>query len=285
MDTFFALATCAPLPHEGDTYRLHSRFAQAINLIHSDGSLLTLLRAGKGCSPAGWVLSSRVFDDLSTRISRIDRIDVKQGQLTTPDFILTARRVLNLPAPEGVLTTPDLAPFSHPTGLLGPLNLALKEAHHPLLATLSRGFSAWYQGESPDWRALIGLGPGLTPSGDDMLVGALAALQCHKALLSPRRIPLLLPDVHTLRAMTTTVSCSYLQHAAQGHFSSALVRLLRQLISGGDSTDATRALLQHGHTSGADTVVGLAAGIGWFRELQSEIQPCLTMKRSEPSSR
>jgi Protein of unknown function (DUF2877) len=99
---------------------------------------------------------------------------------------------------------------------------------------------------------LLGLGPGLTPLGDDVLAGLLVTLG---ALGAPRFAPL----GATVRALaperTTFVSAALLRHAARGE----CVPQLAALLTGAPRAGAVDALLGVGHTSGAGLAIGVLA--------------------------
>ncbi len=116
---------------------------------------------------------------------------------------------------------------------------------------------------------MVGLGPGSTPSGDDALVGFLAArwavtgeggAAARAALRSAPR--------------TGAVSRSFLELAARGAFCEPLASLARALADGRaeDATRLARACLGHGATSGADGVAGLLGGYGSMHAEPSAIQ-------------
>jgi len=101
---------------------------------------------------------------------------------------------------------------------------------------------------------LAGLGTGLTPSGDDFLLGTmLCAWLAHPA---PKQYCAGVSDAALSR--TTLLSGAYLQSAAEGEFSSSWHLLLEALASGSDQelVAATRAVVAHGHTSGSDALAG-----------------------------
>jgi Protein of unknown function (DUF2877) len=107
-------------------------------------------------------------------------------------------------------------------------------------------FASWFS-----VRDLIGLGPGLTPSGDDFLIGALAALDAlgqtntHAAL------------AHTVVAgagRTSPLSASLLR-AATGHIGENLHAMVAALVTG-DADAAISAAARIGHTSGFDALAG-----------------------------
>ena len=117
----------------------------------------------------------------------------------------------------------------------------------------------WLEGHSlaQDAEALIGLGPGLTPSGDDYLGGVLIALhqlerkaQAHGLWrwLEPR-----LPR-------TSAISGAHLKAAAMGEGHEALHVCLHALCSSNaDWTSALTALDAVGHCSGWDGLAGALA--------------------------
>jgi hypothetical protein len=110
--------------------------------------------------------------------------------------------------------------------------------------------------------SLLGLGPGLTPSGDDALVGMAAAVT---ALATPGTLDasFLRRAVDTASTRTTAVSATFLRHAAAGEFSGGLHGLMAAFI-GPDPSDMVATIersVAYGATSGADTLVGVFMGL------------------------
>jgi hypothetical protein len=113
---------------------------------------------------------------------------------------------------------------------------------------------------------LIGCGPGLTPSGDDLVVGILAGLWTTRSNLPARRPFLdgLCAAVVSAAAATGDISRAYLMLAAQGLFAEPLTTLAWYLGGGAAVADvevATMAALRVGHTSGADGAFGMLLGL------------------------
>jgi Protein of unknown function (DUF2877) len=99
---------------------------------------------------------------------------------------------------------------------------------------------------------LIGLGPGLTPSGDDFLVGALAALDA----LGQTNIRAVLGRAVVAAAdRTSPLSASLLRAAAAGHVSENLHTMVAALVTS-DADAAIAAAARFGHTSGFDALAG-----------------------------
>jgi hypothetical protein len=110
-------------------------------------------------------------------------------------------------------------------------------------------------------RRTIGRGPGLTPAGDDVLVGILAVLTAPAAAadwqpVGARLRAALAPALPT----TTQISRALLDQASRGHVSRPVWELTRALLSGGaPSAQAQTDVLSTGATSGGDTCAGLVA--------------------------
>jgi hypothetical protein len=108
-----------------------------------------------------------------------------------------------------------------------------------------------------DAQSLIGLGPGLTPSGDDYLGGVLIAL--HQFGRKPQAQSLwrwLRPRL----GRTSDISAAHLAAAAAGEGHEALHRCIEALcLLAPDWAGALAALDAVGHCSGWDSLAGVAA--------------------------
>jgi len=114
-------------------------------------------------------------------------------------------------------------------------------------------------------RALIGSGPGLTPAGDDYLLGYLAALwpwRKHTALASHLQHVQTLIKTHI--GCTTDISRFYLDQAVEGHFSEPVHGLMGAVIRKAPCNEAlasARDVMNYGASSGADAMAGLLRGL------------------------
>ncbi|MET0606328.1 MAG: DUF2877 domain-containing protein [Beijerinckiaceae bacterium] len=127
------------------------------------------------------------------------------------------------------------------------------------LAERARNFRLWLERDEPSpppVAGLVGLGSGLTPSGDDLIGGAMIALHAADRSTLAMRIG---AAVESLGADATTVlSRSMLRAAAEGVGGSVLHEMLDAIAA----ADAPRAigLLDAidgiGHTSGWDALAG-----------------------------
>lgn len=124
----------------------------------------------------------------------------------------------------------------------------------PAIRALERGLADGAPGPAVD--ALIGLGKGLTPGGDDVLAGVLTGL--HATGHHDRARELITVD--SLADRTTQLSADLLRLAAAGHACVEMLALVRALHGVPSRRDVHR-LLSIGHTSGADLATGLVIGL------------------------
>ena len=107
--------------------------------------------------------------------------------------------------------------------------------------------------------ALVGLGMGLTPSGDDFLCGLMAAVRLHE----PALLPVFSDCLPDCLSSTQDVSRDYLLLSLDGWFSPLVVRLVGAVQSAQAfvARQDFRCLLAHGASSGRDTALGLLGGM------------------------
>lgn len=118
-------------------------------------------------------------------------------------------------------------------------------------------------------RRLVGAGPGLTPAGDDVLAGLLAAV----VTLAPATLDALAAKALTdtarqagalvvarARQATTAVSAELLRHAIRGEVAAPAAAVLHALTGRRPVAHALDALLAVGATSGRDLTYGLLTG-------------------------
>jgi hypothetical protein len=117
---------------------------------------------------------------------------------------------------------------------------------------------------------LIGRGPGLTPAGDDLLAGRLAA----PMLLAPGG-----QSSHTLcwqtrkhLSATNEISAQMLDDATHGLFIEPVISLMSALYSNGSIEQAARNLRAVGATSGPAMLLGVLAGIGHIENFDLQLR-------------
>jgi hypothetical protein len=252
--------------------RIHSVFVRACNIACQD-TLLTLCAAGAGRGPTTLTLS-RCARDLRDLFQVGERVELRDGRLRSGRVEV---RLADAPVwrPAGpVVLLPTARIHAH----LGGVALALAQRPHQRTSVIDRQGAAVASALHDACRALdleraaqqverlVGWGEGLTPAGDDFLIGLLAGLD---ALVQgePRRARFrnaLAGAIRGLTPRTTPIAAHYLRLAAGGHCTDTLLRLRHALLCEADAAVVDAALrnaLAVGATSGADTVNGLSAGL------------------------
>lgn len=256
-----------------------SRHDRACNFVSSNGLLIALVTTAHGNGPFHIVLPNRLppiptnNNDLQAqwRPGELSigprQISLQQAAIWQPD----------LPALENLSTDAlsllrEKSSQHPPSPLHSELTTFYPRAQQGIDA-LQVGFT---KGDNAKIQTgvmhLAGLGPGLTPAGDDFLVGLLAALvayrlQIHEAL--PTLCPLI---VQSATAQTTQLSARWLACAGQGHFGEAWHHLITALNRNGSAaiTTAAHRLLTTGATSGVDAMSGFLFGISLLEDKRQE---------------
>lgn len=109
----------------------------------------------------------------------------------------------------------------------------------------------------------IGRGIGLTPSGDDVLTGMCAALSVLGGLTTCFQEQLKTYLLEKGLKRTTPIGYEYLYYAVEKHYHTHLLEMCMALIKRQktDLLTALEAMKKIGHTSGADTMIGVLLGI------------------------
>jgi hypothetical protein len=115
---------------------------------------------------------------------------------------------------------------------------------------------------------LLGLGPGLTPSGDDFIVGCLAGLAMSTRDVPERKqfLAELARRLESELGATTPISRQHLNDACHFEFAQPLAELAMAIAAGApDVLSRANAALNVGAYSGADGVTGLLFGLQAWR--------------------
>ena len=239
-------------PH--DAGRVHSVFERALNLEWHDGRLLTLQGPGPLLAPFAAALA-RLPHSPALRpgqpvwrrgdLFALDGIFIEPRGAATVDTII----------PEaGTGPHSALSVLSIPCPTADGLSSAIGRRARSRLAegVRSRVPAAFIEGAL----GLVGLGEGLTPAGDDCLVGALAVLHRFTPSWLHAHPEISATLGRAAAVATTTVAHEFIAHALDGRFADSLIGLLTAE-SPDDVGRAATQLLRSGATSGADSLCGV----------------------------
>lgn len=246
--------------------RVHSVFARAVNVEWNEpaGALLTLhgptpLAAPFAMALVGWPEEHGLEPGIP--------VVAKDGRLCAGGLVVdwVGATVVDLrvsPCVEDAPAARDrlaraLAPFDERAGAAG-LSAAPGRVARAAAAGALRGRDPVALARAA--RSLMGLGEGLTPAGDDWLVGMLAVLHrlAQGWVLEAGHLASVL--VGEAPARTTTVGAAFLAHALAREFSERV----RDLVTAESLSRARAAgarLAAMGATSGADTLSGMRAAV------------------------
>lgn len=113
----------------------------------------------------------------------------------------------------------------------------------------------------------IGRGVGLTPSGDDLLVGLLSIDSAYTLLSNDFRLILL--DLLETKERTTIIAATYLRYAIKHLYSTTLLSFASELSEkhkGNQIKVDFKNILTNGSTSGLDTMTGILLGLLVLKE-------------------
>ncbi len=294
----FAVSAGIEAPTERFSGIVHSAFVRACNVRLETGALLTLVSSDKGNVPNGLRVKTpaqftfpdfiRSGEPAACRggILRLGRSDLSIDLRTAVcwHINLSGLRIdLHRQDQAAAWTVAWQTLYAHQRGETLPAiteatawasrNLAppVKSAFRTVPALLD-ATDALHAGEAcAAIEPLIGLGPGLTPSGDDFLVGYFAGLW-STAGHDTARLQFLASVgawLSEASAQTNVISRAFIHSAVRGHISEPIAQLA-QRVDQPDNMDnvqaATLAALQIGHSSGTDGVAGLLFGCAaWTR--------------------
>ncbi len=289
-----ALALGSEVPADEFAFHVHSVFAAALNMrLEGRRFVVTLLGAGAEDYPQGIRLAApERFDAWPVRPG--DRGRCTGGRLVFAsgpqvDLAGAARAVRGAPAriepgsgtwqatwaacardlearQEGAGTPLRLAALLGDRTPAGALAARLAAAARELGECIRTG-----NADSADRASarIIGLGTGLTPAGDDLLVGLLAALWCTDMEGGADRRFLAGWSAKLAARFETTnvISATFLECALAGAFCGPLAELARTIAAGGaegvrgEVNEAMGRLCALGHSSGMDTATGFLFGL------------------------
>lgn len=240
--------------------RIHSLFARCVNVEWSDGRLLALHAPGPLAAPFAASLARWPHLDGLAPGAPVFR---RAGQLRLGGLVIetAAAATVSLAIASAPGSAEPLAAWLHgvePDGSGAALRSRRGQtARAQLRAGIRRRDAvALLIGG----RALVGLGEGLTPAGDDCLVGALAVLR----RFAPGWLagePGLREDLARAAATgTTQVAREFILHALDGEFSEAVAAVVTAA-SPDEARGAAVRLLAIGATSGADTLDGMRVAL------------------------
>lgn len=259
-------------------------FDTVVNLVNEDAQVLSLVSAHLGDGPF-----SIVLEDFPSGAQADSSLLVFENGLWLDDWLIDAEEAaIWQPVPDwaALRSQPDLLPpaarqiadllTQHAPAdslarlVLNPLAssplpariLQSAEQHMPLL------FAGLQQVDigkvSQAAKKLAGLGPGLTPAGDDLLLGAMYGLWATRSSAAAQQSAETIAAIATER--THALSAAWLAAGARGEAAAPWHQLVDAIAVNDPAAlaAAVMRILPTGHTSGADALAGFLGMLqGW----------------------
>ena len=236
---------------------VHSVFARAVNIAWRNSGLLVLHGPGTLRAPFAIALERAPTTDALRPRAAVWRTD---ETLETDGLALTWRgaTIAETAMPGGPEEPPSALLTGLPDDLDGRVAPALRSPTG--LAARSRLAEAFTARDAGAFAraacGLLGLGEGLTPAGDDYLVGALAVTWRFAQAWRVEHAEIEAVVGQRAATATTAIAGEFVTHALAGHFAESLRDLLTAE-SPGAVAGAAAQLRGFGATSGGDTLAGV----------------------------
>ncbi|HID53079.1 MAG TPA: DUF2877 domain-containing protein [Anaerolineae bacterium] len=254
---------------ESSSARILHLFDHACNLINDQGNILSLVAPEIGAGPFALVLPlARPF---STIFSLQDKVDINDNILRVGLFeIDITDAAFWQPIPDWQRLRRNTAVWRTWLPQLQDMTASYRrrqgiDVPSGLSARLEAGAALFLRGLVEEDTAvccagvqkLAGLGQGLTPAGDDFLLGAMYGLRVRERVEAARFWNELIVDTAVPR--TTALSAAWLRAAAQGEAVTAWHEFCRHSAVADRWGTAVQRILRTGHSSGVDALTGFTA--------------------------
>lgn len=266
------------LTHNGNDWMANSRhprilhvFDHACNLINERREVLSIVTPQIGNGPFNLIVEDDVL--FSNPLNLESPVSISANRLILGNLTIhTADAKLWSPRPDWEKL------HAHQDLILNQLTQFPIVNYQPLLpiSLLSTFSTSIATADLPSSfavsRRLAGLGIGLTPAGDDFILGAVLAAW----IIHPIEIAGVLAKgiTNTSAPLTTSLSAAWLRSAGKGEAGILWHQFFEALISSkpAEIQTATDRILAMGETSGADALAGfIGTLIGWGELKQSKI--------------
>ena len=268
---------------EGCSYsgRVHSIFAKAVNFLVQEDYLITVLPWQYTAGPLYLLVKQETFaqlhQDARCRDSYIDlrryitpgQVIIKECKFPPPPKKINENTLLkNLFWCKGILKKEQALSQTAKSILTAECGLG----YQALVELREKGLSKIL--ESGDAGGilkllypLVGLGSGLTPSGDDVIYGIMASVHYLKEHMKEdvaNRLDAALKElVKRSLQSTTLISYNMLRAGSQGAFTDYVINAVKAIATGTNEEvkDSLSRLICVGSSSGCDMAVGIMTGL------------------------
>ena len=250
--------------------KIHSIFDHAVNFIDRNDWIITLLPESYCIGPQGIILDHKEFSKFkSMELNVMDLWDFSE-LLSIEEAEVVSRKPLDNSIPIDMFRVKANKEYFHKllnqsgnkNGMLGKTSIYRKYAE-PILEEFSNLFiDRKYKEAGQKLFELVGLGPGLTPSGDDFIIGVMASFKfCGMKKETFADLTELI--INKAKSKTNIISFNILRQGALGGFLEWIEDMALSVIHGNyeDIEKAFKNMLKIGSSSGSDISAGILFGI------------------------
>lgn len=253
---------------------IHSIFHKAINLKLEEGDMLSLLVSRIDKSPTSIILNLDSFTPFNAKVGDEFYIEDKKLIVGLEEISLDHAFKYELKLPnidkksrflEDNLSIAHEYMDSLIKNVNNPMELLIFKKLKESANNLKLGLEI-----SSIFKSLIGMGIGLTPSGDDFLVGFMSVaflkvsgMENFKAAFESL--------IFEARSLTNEISYSVLKNASRGYFKQIYSDFIDSFFTSTIRDEDFEAILKMGYSSGRDTLLGIITGLEIFRNLNSQL--------------
>lgn len=253
---------------------IHSIFHKAINLKLEEGDMLSLLVSRIDKSPTSIILNLDSFTPFNAKVGDEFYIEDKKLIVGLEEISLDHAFKYELKLPnidkksrflEDNLSIAHEYMDSLIKNVNNPMELLIFKKLKESANNLKLGLEI-----SSIFKSLIGMGIGLTPSGDDFLVGFMSVaflkvsgMENFKAAFESL--------IFEARSLTNEISYSVLKNASRGYFKQIYSDFIDSFFTSTIRDEDFEAILKMGYSSGRDTLLGIITGLEIFRNMNSQL--------------
>ncbi|MCY7816380.1 DUF2877 domain-containing protein [Bacillus haynesii] len=232
---------------EGKTFTVHSIFEKGLNIVDRNDELIFIGTKENGTFPFGILLDSQTKQTLKAGLEAGDTFHVRNNHLSHNCFELNFNaKILPLYTDFKHANINKLKENVKQISFKSYESTDFESAH---VSDLINKLHDPTKDLEEEFRYFIGRGQGLTPTGDDILVGILYG-HFINSFIAQKHLETLGNLIR--KPLTTVVSTRFLTCAIEGLFSSKITRLQHD-----SSLKSMKSLIKVGSSSGMDTLYGI----------------------------
>lgn len=244
---------------------VHSNFEHAINLL-LDNKMITLLTKNSDLVPYSIILNIDNFTSYNIKVNEIIQINNNEILFDCFKIDLSNSKKFSL-SNFGCIKYSNYIIEQNNNYVEKVLNECLKNKDLIVYYEIEKkiesiiSFAKEFNRIDIDLiKKLIGLGIGLTPSGDDILVGMLSVILKIKDVNNKYESILRIELEKLLDTHTNLISKNMIINAFDGYFKSSINDIVYKYQSSIISFSDLESLIYYGHSSGIDTLQGIYLG-------------------------